>query len=128
MKELKIFDKVEGESYLISFGELIKRLEQIDSNLINGEWEIVNGAYGYGELICSIEDELKNGQQYIIDGKTIFSVLKSEEEYFYHVCMKKISSDIEIGIFDSTYLFIRSNSDVLIKQIINCFKDIQVAG
>lgn len=126
MKELKIFDKVEGESYLISLGELIKRLEQLDASLTDSEWEIINGAYGYGELICSIEDKLKRGQQCIIDGKTIFPILKSEEEYFYNVCMKKIGIDIEIGVFDSTNLFIRSNSYEFLNKIKNYFNDAQI--
>ncbi len=126
MMELKIFDKVEGEGYIVGLGELIKRVELFDSNLLDGKWEIIKGAYGYGELICSIEDELKKGRQYIIDGKNIFSVLKSEKEYFYHACMKKIDSEVEIGIFDSTNLFIRSNSEELLNQVKNYFKDAKI--
>jgi len=126
MKEIQVFDKFEGENFLINLGELIKRLEQIDTSLTDGEWQIANGAYGYGELICSIEDTVKNGSKYLVKGKRIFPVLKSGKEYFYHVCMKKVGSDFEIGLFDSTYIFVRSNDDELVKRIGNLFNEVKI--
>lgn len=126
VKEINIYDKVKGENYIISLGELIKRLEQIDASLMNGQWKIENGAYGYGDFICSIEESLKDGDSYLIDGKKIFSVLKSEEEYFYHVIMKRVDLDFEIGLFDSTYIFVRSNDDKLIEQIRKLFNEVKV--
>ena len=66
MKEIQVFDKFQGENFLINLSELIKRLEQIDTSLTDGEWQIANGAYGYGELICSIEDAVKNGSKYLV--------------------------------------------------------------
>ena len=123
MKELKIFDKVKNKGYLISLGQVIHRLEQIDTSLIDSEWEIENGAYGYGKLICSIEDDLKDGKKHLIEGEKILSVLKSEQEYFYHACIKKEGADFEMGIVDSTYLFVRSNDDKLIAELRKFFKE-----
>jgi len=126
MKELRIYDKVKNENYLIGFVEIIERLEQIVVNILEGKWEIATGAYGYGELICSIEDELKCGKQYLIDGAVIFPILKSGEQYFFHVCLKKIGSDLEIGVFDSTNIFLRTNNEELINQIKSFFRDIKI--
>lgn len=123
MQELRIYDKVNSENFIISLGELIKSIEKIEPNILEGKWEIAKGAYGYGELICSIEDELSSGKQYQTDGSYIFPIIKSKEQYFYHVSMKKIDSDIELGVFDSTYLFFRSNNEELLKEIQAFFND-----
>jgi len=126
MQELKIYDKVKSENFIISFGELIKGIEKIEPNILEGKWEIAKGAYGYGELICSIEDELNSGKQYHTDGSYIFPIIKSQEQFFYHVSMKKIGSDIELGVFDSTYLFLRSNNEEFLKEIKTFFNDVKV--
>jgi hypothetical protein len=106
MHELRIYDKVDNENYIINLGELIKNIEKIESNFL--------------------EDELSSGKQYQIEGSHIFPIIKSKEQYFYHVTMKKIDSDIELGVFDSTYLFLRSSNDEFLKQIKGFFNDGQV--
>lgn len=125
MKELRIFDKEKGFDYILSLSELIKAIEEFDRNILNGLWVIKKGAYGYGEIICAIEDKLKSNEQIIVESSMIFPLLKSNEEYFYHVCMKKQNYDLEIGVFDSTYLFIRNNCTELLNYIKNKYKEVQ---
>lgn len=126
MRELKIFDKVKEGNYIVSLGKLVMHIERLLPSFADGMWEINNGAYGYGELVCSIEEELKSSNKYLIEGKNIFPKIKSEEEYFYNVRMKKVDSDFEIGIFDSTYLFIRCSNDKLIQQIGELYFEVDI--
>lgn len=126
MKELRIFDKEKDFDYIIGLCELIKVIEEFDRNILSGPWIIKKGAYGYGETICSIEDELKNNDQFIVESSVIFPLLKLNEEYFYHVCMEKQNYDLEIGVFDSTYLFIRNNCTELLNYIKNKYKKVQL--
>ncbi|GAA0178454.1 hypothetical protein SH2C18_15100 [Clostridium sediminicola] len=126
MKELRIFDKVDNNKYILELGYLVKIVNSIDGVVLKGEWEIVRGAYGYGEAICQIEDKLNNGERCFVSDNEIFPLLLEDEQYFYHVTMMKVGSDISIGVFDSTFLFIKSDDERLICEIMNHFKNIQL--
>lgn len=121
MTELRIFDQEKRNNFIVSLNELIKAIEKTDEKILLGSWIIVKGAYGYGKKICAIEDKLKNSDQYVTESKYLMSLLKSRNEYFNHVCIKKINSDFEFGIFDSAYLYIRSSDYKFINIIKNNF-------
>jgi hypothetical protein len=126
VKELRIFDKVDDKNCILELGNLIKAVNSIDDAILLGEWEIVQGAYGYGEAICQIEDKLNNGVICFVRDKEIFPLLLEGEQYFYHVTMRKVGSSVSLGEFDSTFLFIKSDDEKLIREIMNHFENVQL--
>jgi len=123
MYELKIFDKDNEQRHTITNYEVFNALYNADANIAKGEWYLYKGAYGYGEYICSLEDAMNDKDMIIVDGKKLFSVLRSNKEYFYHVNLHKCNSDLQIGLFDSTYYFIRSENSVFLKKLKLLFRE-----
>jgi hypothetical protein len=126
MHELRIFDKSKNENLIIPIRNLIKIMESIIPNIFNALWSINKCAYGYGERVCSIEDELNYCNEIEINGEDIFPILKSGEEYFYNVCLNQADADIQFGVFDSTFLFIRSNNIFLLKKVQSSFNNTRI--
>lgn len=123
MYELRIFDKDHEQRHVISNYEIINAIDKVETNITKGEWDLYKGAYGYGEYICLLEDEMKDKDMITVDGSKLFSIIRSKKEYFYHVCLHKCNSDIQIGLFDSTYYFIRSENTTLLKNLQLLFKN-----
>jgi len=122
--KLKIFDKINNN--LIELKELLYKIHDYNSNLLNGSWQIVNGAYGYGDTVCQIENALKGKDKYIIDYQEISKIIFSNDQYFYNLFMKNIINNIEIGIIDSTYLLFSSEDKKLINDLSKYFLDISI--
>lgn len=123
MYELRIYDKNDNQKQVISNNEIINSLDVVDSNITKGKWDILKGMYGYGEYICLLEDEFKDKDIITVDGDKFFGIIRSKKEYFFHVCLHKCNSDIQIGLFDSTYYFIRSENATLLKNLQLLFRD-----
>jgi len=122
VKELRIFDKVQNKDYLVSLGEIIKVMNRINSSILQGEWEIVQGAYGYGEVICEIEDRLNKGKKCTIKYEELFPLLIEDEQYFYNVTLMKVGSNLSLGIFDSSFLFLRCDDQKILQEVMSNFK------
>lgn len=126
MKELRIFDKVASGNNIVSLAKLIKCLSCLNNRLLEGQWEVSKGSYGYGEKICQFEDELNLGKQCMVEGKDIFPIIEEDKQYFFNATLRKKDADFEIGIFDSTFLFLRSTDEKLLNQIGNYFQKTQL--
>jgi len=126
MKELRIFDKVASGNNVVSLAELVKYISYLNDGLLEGQWEVSEGSYGYGERICQFEDELDMGKQCIVEGKDIFPLIVEDKQYFFHGTLRKRDADFEIGIFDSTFLFLRSTDEKLLNQIGSYFQKTQL--
>ena len=75
--ELQIFDAGSNKDILISLSKLLLHINVIDKKILCGDWKVMSGTYGYGKLICSIEDALETREYYIIKGEKLFPVLIS---------------------------------------------------
>ena len=126
-KEVQIYDRRPStESQLAPLGELLRHLQQLAPGTLTGRWRVLRGAYaGYGAMVTGIEEALA-GEEYVeLEGENLFPVLLSDEEYFYNVRIKKVSEDIELGVFDTTYLYMRGPSQ-LVQEVAALFKNVIV--
>jgi hypothetical protein len=127
MYELRIFDSEKEMRSIISLGVLIEQLEGVFPDLFLEDWVIKKGAWaGYGETVCSLEDELGKCKEMRILGDTIFLALKSGKEYFYHVCFENRKRNMQIGVFDSAYNFVISNDAKLLKRLRTAYKETEL--
>mgnify|MGYP001487293571 CR=1 FL=1 len=109
--ELRIHDKIDGR--VVPMGPLLVSIGRLRPKLLTGTWTIAKGAYGYGEKICSIEDSLTNTDTLEIEGEHLFPILEAGDEYFYSVSMSKKDSNLELGLFDSSYLLVKGPWELL---------------
>lgn len=123
MYELRIFDMDNERRSTISNCEIINAFDKVEANITKGEWSLFKGAYGYGEYICSLEDELRDKYMITVDGNTLFDIIKLNEEYFFHVHLHKCHTDIQFGLFDSTFYFVRSENSAFLKKLQLLFKN-----
>jgi hypothetical protein len=120
MYEMRIFDTKCEQPYLIPISRIVDALDTVDKSITKGEWILYSGAYGYGSYVCALEDALRNKDEVTVDGTELFKHIRKEIEYFYHVHLKKSGDSFEMGLFDSTYYFIRSLDKELLKKL-QCF-------
>jgi hypothetical protein len=111
---------------LLSIRKLIETLEDFIPDLFKKKWRIKKGAYGYGEYVCSIEDQLLLCEESMLVNQSLFSLLKSEKEYFYDACLEDVDKTIQIGIFDSTFLFCVTADLSLLQNIQPYFVDTKI--
>lgn len=114
--ELRIHDEKDNDSnILIPFNNFIGCLQIIFPDILSGKWKIFKNAYGYGKIVCEIDEFVWNKGSLTIKGEDLFPVLLTGDEYFNNVRMKKVDEDIEIGIFDSTFIYMRGDWERLEK-------------
>lgn len=124
--ELRIHDeRSQGSNILISFSTLLSCLVKLFPNILEGQWEIFQKAYGYGENVCKIEERLESENTMTINSEELFPNLLAGDEYFNNVRMKKIHTNIEIGVFDSTFLYMRGSRREL-EKVGECFKKTEI--
>ncbi len=116
MNELRIFDKSAKGDFLLEQCHVVNMLDAMDCSITKGEWVVHKGAYGYGEYVCSLEDELRDKEYVIVRGSKLYGAIRDEGEYFYHAHLEKESS-IQWGVFDSTYYYVRSPSIVFLEKL-----------
>lgn len=120
---IRIFDRNERDSSkLVHLEDLIKYIIQVRPTVLNSQWlafDRVCGKkkiYGYGEHVCHLEVELDKGKCVAIAIEECCNWLESGE-LFYDVHLYCDAYCIELGIFDSTFLFVSSNDHELIEAI-----------
>ena len=106
--------------------ELLASIRKREPQYLLGSWVISKGAYGYGEAVCAIEDNLANSEAVEFDGEALFPLLEKGDEYFYSVRMSKNDGSIELGLFDSSYLSMKGPIEVL-KSIAKDFQEVELA-
>jgi hypothetical protein len=126
MKELKIFDKRKNIKAIIGLNKLLEVINNINADILCGKWKIYKGSSGYGEDICKLEDSLEDTEFVEVEGNVFFKILLKGEQYFYHLEMEKSLGNIGIGIFDSTFLYIKSNDLRFIEAIKSNFIETEI--
>jgi hypothetical protein len=126
-KEVQIYDRRPGtESQLAPLGELLRHLQQLAPDTLTGRWRVLRGAYaGYGRTVTDIENALVDNEYVDLEAEDLFPILLSDEEYFYNVRIEKVCEDIELGVFDTTYLYLRGPSR-LVQEAAKRFKDVVI--
>jgi hypothetical protein len=114
MAELRIYDSMTSDQeMLVPLHVLIDALEQVAPDASRGSWRIHRGAWGSGPWVSEVEDRLERQEELVFDHDRVFGWLKKEGEIFYDVVLSHVGSGLEIGVFDSTYLFIKAPTDLL---------------
>lgn len=126
MREVQIFDQ-DRPGYLIPLARLLQAIERTDSEGLRGRWRLFPGAYaGYGEDLVALEESLdEHGTSFA--GEALFPLLLGGTQYFYDARMAKADGSLELGIFDTTYLFLRG-PDELVSQIARMFDHVEFVG
>lgn len=127
--ELRIHDtRNDNSNILIPFSLLMGCLKQVLPDIIFREWEVFQGAYGYGESVCNIESQLEEQDSITIPSdSSVIHKLISGEEYFNNGRMKSVESQIEIGIWDSTFLYLRGNRE-LAENVAKFFNNVEIVS
>ena len=125
MFELHIFDMQSGRRTLIPFSVFLESLLEEFGQHLRGEWRIFHGADGYGELVIAIADSLKETTSVVVNSAELLPVLLSGEEYFEDARIEAIGTNVEFGISDSSFLFVRGNRDNL-EKIAKRFDKVEV--
>ena len=124
--ELRIHDsRPDDPRVLCPFALLVDALERTVPGVKDFSWVVLPGAYGYGEHVCHLEDELSHGQPVKVNlGECVAWELKSNETFYnaHFVCPER---GIECGVFDSTYHFIRSGDAGLLLKVESCFTTVE---
>ena len=112
--ELRIHDEREGvPGVLVEFSALLNGLSKSIGEILNKNWEIFRGTYGYGEKVCSIEDCLDHQESIVISGTELLSLLLSNTEYFDNARIRLQEGWIEFGVFDNTFHYVRGERHLL---------------
>ena len=124
--ELRIFDHwAENPKLLAPLSTLLRVLQALHVPGLTGRWEIFRGASGYGEMVCRLESLLEGQASLVIDASEVLQVLLNGNEYFDHAQIRLLDGDVEFGIHDSTFLFVRGQSNLL-NQVKPMFKDVEI--
>ena len=126
MKELRIFDQRKNMKAIIGLNKLVEVINNLDSSILNGAWTVYQGANGYGEYVCWLEDLLEDKECIEIEAIALFNILLEGKQYFYHLQMKKKENNIEIGVFDSTYLYFKCNDLNFINSVKSNFIETKI--
>lgn len=123
MNELRIFDRwSKNDRLLTPLSVLLGLLLEICPEKLRGEWRILKGAHGYGERVCEIEDSLANIAFVTVDGESLLHLLAEEEQFFDNARITVLSSGLEFGIHDSTFLYVKGDS-TLLDEVAARFRD-----
>ena len=123
MYELRIFDRDETQNRIVGNHCIVNALDKVDASIARGPWSVYKGVFGYGESICLLEDETSAGDIVTVDGDELFNLIRSEKEWFFNVCLHKHNSDIQFGLTDSTFYYVRSENEDLLTRIKTFFKN-----
>ncbi len=123
MTEIKIFD-CDKDNYLININALIECIYDVDNNFFNANWVILEAECGYGLRACEIDDIVSSKKKLKIEGVVFFNWLRETNEYFFNILIKNINTKEEIGLKDSTYLFLKSDRQGVLNEINNCFSKV----
>lgn len=124
--ELRIHDeRKDVKGFLIPFGIFINMLIKVIGQPIYGNWKVYRGAEGYGKGICSIEDTLNARESTIVDGSKLMPLLLSKKEYFNNARIRLCQENIEFGIHDNTFFYVKGERKKLV-EIAALFKSVEL--
>ncbi len=124
--ELRIRDTVltEAGRRLIGLQILLDALGARLPALQNALLRVGRGAWGYGPMVCSLEDDLLSSTEVTIKFQELRNAL-ARGEYFYDVQLTAEAVRVRFGVVDSAWLFVEGQ-DELIESIGAEFNDTEV--
>ncbi|MPZ97888.1 MAG: hypothetical protein GEU80_00900 [Dehalococcoidia bacterium] len=128
VRELRIRDRVSGTDRLVPLTALLKRIRTVDPSLFGGApWLVEQGAYGRGEAVTAIEDALESADNFQTDLEAVFRTLIAGDDEFYNVELRQVAGTISLGIFDSTFLFVRGPRS-FVDEVARSFSEVEFVG
>lgn len=111
--ELRVHDTREDmPGVLVPLAALLRQLEARLPGALSGRWRVEQGVYGYGEHVMELE-EVASAGPVVIEGASLFPVLLTDRECLHHGALAKLDGDrLELGVFDSTFLFVRCRREL----------------
>lgn len=114
MAELRIFDKRDdGSGLLVPLSGLLRTVESLRPTALSGSWLVLPGSHGFGAFVCDLEDQIEERGVVLVDGARLFPLLMDGREYFFTGRMRSCEDELEIGIEDSTYLYLKGDAGLL---------------
>jgi hypothetical protein len=112
--ELRIFDRrADGSRLLVPLSDFLRIIEGLRDSGFSGQWKVLPGSHGYGEYLCNIEDQIQQKGYVVVRGEDLFPILMDGFQYFYTGRIQSCEEDLELGIEDSTYLYLKGDPDLL---------------
>lgn len=105
---------------IMRFSRLLDAIRRVDPGLLEGVWRVFD-IDGTGPTIVRLSDELDGRQPVLVEGRRLFDELGSEQESVWDVLLEKQGSALELGVFDSTFLFVRSTDRSLLERLASLF-------
>jgi|GEM_PF-2469728 len=112
---------------LVSLTALIRRLDLLYPGFTAVTWRVFRGAEGYGEYVCSLEDQLERREFVDVPATDAITALSEERQYFDHVHVRVAALGIEFGVHDNTFLYFRGPDDVT-RQVAAGFEHTEMVG
>lgn len=120
---LRIFDRDPGNSsLLVPFHGLLKLVLSTRPSLVLESWSVLRGAYGYGLNVCDLEHALEASTEQPLDVGSCLQWFE-EGEYFEQATLVCRTEDLEVGVFDASYLFLDSNDVGLVERVRHAYAD-----
>lgn len=111
--ELRIRDERQDmPGVIVPLAELLRQLEAQSPGVLEGGWRTTGACRGYGEHVLRLESA---GSVEFLGGE-LFPFLLSDREYVEHGGFRPVRrEDIEIGVWDSAFLYLRSTRPLALK-------------
>ena len=85
----------------------------------------VDQSYGFGETVCLWEDRLNQNQEIRVESNDLLKILEDPSEGFYDLELVDHNIGLSFGIFDSSYLFLKSKSKNLATSVLNQYDTVE---
>ena len=84
---------------------------------------------GYGELVVELDGLLDDLESVTVPFQELVKLVEGEEQWFYNlsVIVEVVGGQVELGVHDSTALFLVGSDDVLGTIDLSAFQQVAVA-
>ena len=94
------------------FEPFLRILLDADPSLIDSSWRAEQGAWGYGEYVCELEEGLNASSPAPVKLIDVLSALE-RGEYFYDLTLVRETDDLQLDVFDSTFLILSGPAETV---------------
>lgn len=112
--ELRIFEGLlKGDVRVVAgLDALVPALLAVYPTLMAYRWEVLPGAWGYGDWVCALEDRLPTTGTTFVNSSEVIGALEAGES-FYNVRLRITELGLEFGLIDSAFLYVRAEKHLL---------------
>ena len=121
---MRIYDKKTHQNLLVPLSSLIKIMWQTNPSVFTGDWFVFFASAGHGEKAVQLDNAVSGRCPYKLSGEVLFPWLMEEYDYFDHFGIMKNDNKTIIGVFDSHFLFIEIEDQIIIDQIQQYYESI----